>query len=181
MTLGGLVLANFGRQEFLRIHGCPTGTLLAEAAPPGSRDPAHDGGAGRGGSVIVILATDAPLTSRQLTRVARRAAAGLARTGSVYHHQSGDFVLAFSTAHAYPPYLADEGDLLNPLFEAAADVTEEAVIRALLCARPMTGRDGHHVTSLDRTRLREIWERWHGPRGLDIEAMVGPRVPEIGP
>jgi D-aminopeptidase len=103
----------------------------------------------------------------------------------VYHHQSGDFVLAFSTAHAYPPYLADEGELLNPLFEAAADVTEEAVIRALLCARPMTGRDGHHVPSLDRARLREIWERWQGTgggapasRGLDIEAMVGPRLPE---
>jgi D-aminopeptidase len=189
VTLGGLVLANFGRQEFLRIHGCPVGTLLAEgAAPSGRRDRVHDADAGRGGSVVVILATDAPLTSRQLTRVARRAAAGLARTGSVYHHHSGDFVLAFSTARAYPPYLADEGELLDPLFEAAADVTEEAVIRALLCARPMTGRDGHHAGSFDRARLREIWERWQSagggtpdPRPLDLEAMVGPRVPEIGP
>lgn len=188
VTLGGLVLANFGRQESLRIHGCPVGALLAGgAALPGPRGDPGDAGAGRGGSVIVVLATDAPLTSRQLTRVARRAAAGLARTGSVYHHHSGDFVLAFSTAQAYPPYLADEGDLLNPLFEAAADVTEEAVIRALLCARPMTGRDGHYVTSLDRARLREIWERWQGAGGgmpesrrLDLEAMVGPRVPEIG-
>jgi D-aminopeptidase len=106
----------------------------------------------------------------------------------VYHHHSGDFVLAFSTARAYPPYLADEGELLDPLFEAAADVTEEAVIRALLCARPMTGRDGHHAGSFDRARLREIWERWQSagggtpdPRPLDLEAMVGPRVPEIGP
>jgi D-aminopeptidase len=81
VTLGGLVLANFGRQGFLHIHGCPVGALLAEgAAPSGAGGADHGAGAGRGGSVIVVLATDAPLTSRQLTRVARRAAAGLART-----------------------------------------------------------------------------------------------------
>lgn len=183
VTLGGLVLANFGRREFLRVHGCPVGRLLDEEA--GRSGPAEGAGgadSGRGGSVIVILATDAPLTSRQLGRLARRASAGLARTGSVYHHNSGDFVLAFSTARAYPPYLADEKDLMNPLFEAAADVTEEAVIRALLCARPMTGRDGHHVDALDRARLGRVWNRWrHGHAGtgeaLDLEALVGPLVP----
>lgn len=184
VTLAGLVLANFGRREALRIHGCPVGAFVRDAAP---HAPARGGGsvaadAGRGGSVIVILATDAPLTSRQLTRVARRAAAGLARTGSVYSHHSGDFALAFSTARAYPPYLSDENDLLNPLFEAAADVTEEAVIRALLCAEPMTGRDGHHVDALDPETLREAWARWRASGGtagstLDIEALVGPRVP----
>jgi len=185
VTLGGLVLANFGRRKFLRIHGCPVGALLDEAAAP---DGAVEHDPGRGGSVIVILATDAPMTSRQLTRVARRAAAGMARTGSVYHHHSGDFVLAFSTARAYPPYLGDEGELVNPFFEAAADVTEEAVIRALLCAHPMTGRDGYHVEALDRGRLREIWDTWRrgmgaapgvtGPAPLDLEALVGPGVPD---
>ena len=183
VTLGGLVMANFGRQRFLEVHGCPVGALLEGSDPPDGA--ASD--AGRGGSVIVILATDAPLTSRQLTRVARRAAAGLARTGSVYHSSSGDFVLALSTARAYPPYLGDEKDLVNPLFEAAADVTEEAVIRALLCARPMTGRDGHHVDALSPQRLRGIWERWRrgsgapdpkAPAELDLEALVGPRVPD---
>jgi len=183
VTVGGLVLANFGRREFLRIYGCPVGILLDEGKrrsnPP---DGTAGGDAGRGGSVIVILATDAPLTSRQLTRVARRAAAGLARTGSVYHNNSGDFVLAFSTARAYPPYLADEKELINPLFEAAADVTEEAVIRALLCARPMTGRDGHHAEALDREHLREIWDRWRrgapASDALDLAARVGPRLPD---
>ena len=184
VTLGGLVLANFGRRQSLRVHGCPVGAFLTEdAPPPGGATPPPTADSGRGGSVIVILATDAPLTSRQLTRVARRAAAGLARTGSVYSHHSGDFALAFSTARAYPPYLSDEHDLLNPLFEAAADVTEEAVIRALLCAEPMTGRDGHYVDALDSETLRGVWERWRADGGtagskLDVEALVGPRVPE---
>lgn len=183
VTVGGLVLANFGRRRFLRIHGCPVGTLLDEAAAP--RDVAEPG-SGRGGSVIVILATDAPLTARQLTRVARRAAAGLARTGSVYHNHSGDYVLAFSTARAYPPFLGDEDELINPFFEAAADVTEEAVIRALLCARPMTGRDGYRVEALGAARLRDIWDRWRRrpdaapgsttTAALDLEGLVGPRV-----
>jgi D-aminopeptidase len=179
VTVAGLVLANFGRRPSLRVHGCPVGALAGDArdgeAPPSD--------SGRGGSVIVVLATDAPLTSRHLTRVARRAAAGLARTGSVYHHHSGDFVLAFSTARAYPPYLADEGDLVNPLFEAAADVTEEAVIRALLCARPMTGRDGYHAEALSPARLRAAWRDWHArgagvETGLDLQALAGPRLPD---
>jgi len=192
VTLAGLVLANFGRRQFLRIHGCPVG-MLAGDAPAGSTttgthvdDPPRAEDPGRGGSVIVILATDAPLTSRQLTRIARRAAAGLARTGSVYHNHSGDFVLALSTARAYPPYLADEGALLNPFFEAAADVTEEAVIRALLQARPMTGRDGYRVDALSASRLRAVWHDWHvrsagateTPWALDLESLVGPRLQE---
>ncbi len=110
--------------------------------------------------MIVILATDAPLTSRQLTRIARRAAAGLARTGSVYRHGSGDFALAFSTARAYPPYVADEGAMMNPFLSAGADVTEEAVVRALLAARPMTGRDDHHVEALTREQIAQARRQW---------------------
>lgn len=162
VTLGCLVLANFGRRRDLRIAGVPVGRLLEEPARPAGRRPAGGPPAGpgeppgEGGSVIVILATDAPLTSRQLGRIARRAAAGLARTGTVYWHGSGDFVLAFSTVRALPPYLPDEGSYLNPLFAAAADATEEAVIRALVAARPMTGRDGHRVEALPVERVRRL-------------------------
>jgi D-aminopeptidase len=148
VTLGALVLANFGRRGDLVVRGCPVGRLLAEAPPAPT--------SGEGGSVIVLLATDAPLTSRQLTRVARRAAAGLARTGSVYHHGSGDFALAFSTARAYPPFLADEGELLNPFFVAAADVVEESVLRALRAGRDMVGRDGHRVEALPWARVEAM-------------------------
>ncbi|ADU50663.1 peptidase S58 DmpA [Thermaerobacter marianensis DSM 12885] len=202
ITLGCLVLANFGRRRDLTIAGVPVGRLLATAdepaheparapttggeaapatatggaaapattaTPPGGPErpalgaPGTPRGAtaiptGEGGSVVVVLATDAPLTSRQLARIARRAAAGLARTGTVYWHGSGDFVLAFSTARRYPPYLPDEGAYLNPFFEAAAAATEEAVIRALVAARPMTGRDGHHVPTLPVDRVRRLLE-----------------------
>ena len=160
VAIAALVLANFGRREELRIDGCPIGRLLFRREE--ERTGGDDGRRGAGGSVIVILATDAPLTSRQLTRVARRTAAGLARTGSVHGHGSGDFALAFSTARAYPPYVADEGELLNPFFAAAADVTEEAVVRALFAARPMTGRDGHHVDALTREQVERARREWHG-------------------
>ncbi|QBS37490.1 peptidase S58 [Thermaerobacter sp. FW80] len=165
VTLGGLVLANFGRRRDLTIAGIPVGRLLADLDEPAARpdpaepEPGRPGpGAGEGGSVVVVLATDAPLSSRQLGRIARRAAAGLARTGTVYWHGSGDFVLAFSTARRYPPYLPDEGAYLNPFFEAAAAVTEEAVIRALVAARPLTGRDGHRVPALPVDRVRRLLE-----------------------
>jgi D-aminopeptidase len=166
VVMAALVLANFGRREDLRVDGCPIGRILVP-----QEDRRNVGGDGRyggdqrqgdGGSVIVILATDAPFTSRQLTRIARRAAAGLARTGSVHSHGSGDFALAFSTARAYPPYVPDEGDLLDPFFAAAADVTEEAVVRALLAARPMTGRDGHHVDALSREQVERARREWLG-------------------
>ncbi|MBE3590137.1 MAG: P1 family peptidase [Firmicutes bacterium] len=160
VTLGALVLANFGRPQDLVIDGFPAGHLLAEVREEEPR-------AGEGGSVIVVYATDAPLTSRQLTRVARRAAAGLARTGSVYHHGSGDFALAFSTARAYPPYLPDEGHYLNPFFLAAAETAAEAVWRALAAARAMTGRDGRTVDALPVERVRELAAR----RGLRLPSL----------
>lgn len=148
VTMGALVLANFGRRDDLLVHGFPVGRLLAEAPPPPT--------SGEGGSVIVILGTDAPLTSRQLTRVARRAAAGLARTGSVYSHGSGDFALAFSTARAYPPFLDDEGELMTPFFHAAADLVEEAVLRALRAGRDMVGREGRRVEALPWDRVEAL-------------------------
>jgi D-aminopeptidase len=106
-----------------------------------------------GGSIMIVLATDAPLAFRQLGRLCVRAAAGLARTGSVYGHGSGDFVIAFSTAHRieHDPdsltttrtVLADEARAMTSLFPAVAESVEEAVLNSLFRAETVVGRDGH--------------------------------------
>lgn len=144
-TVGALVQANFGDPAELRILGRPVAKWLAEWRP--------DVPAGDVGSVMIVLATDAPLSERQLGRLSKRAAAGLARLGSVYGHGSGDFVIAFSTAERIPdPPLSlttpittviDEGAAMRGLFPAVADSVEEAVLNALCMAETMTGRDGH--------------------------------------
>jgi D-aminopeptidase len=108
------------------------------------------------GSIILLLATDAPLDARQLRRLALRAGAGLARTGSVFGHGSGDIALAFSTAYTVPleparpmPAVALLHETrLDPLFEAAADGTEQAILHALWRAQSVTGRDGHRRATL---------------------------------
>jgi D-aminopeptidase len=112
---------------------------------------------------MIVLATDAPLTERQLRRLCVRAAAGLARTGSHYGHGSGDFVVAFSTgwqidhAPAAPTttqmVVADEGKVMYWLFPAVVECVEEAVLNSLFCAETMTGRDGHvrHALPVDAT------------------------------
>ncbi|KAB0643733.1 P1 family peptidase [Burkholderia latens] len=162
-TVGALVLANFGRLPMLTLAGVPVGRIVvqrraaagaqqtqqtqqrqeAQAAPPEQ------------GSIILLLATDAPLDARQLSRLARRAGAGLARTGSVYGHGSGDIALAFSTAYtiahdastvALPALVADAA--LDPLFMAAAESVEHAIADALLQAVTVAGRDGHVRQSL---------------------------------
>lgn len=149
-TLGVLVLSNFGRQENLQLCGTPIGRLLME------RDKAEP--AVGDGSVVIVVATDAPLGSRQLGRVARRGAFGLARTGSVASHGSGDFVIAFSTAirHEHMPpslsfsgeRLAEDGVLLTAFFQAVTESVEEAVINSLFAAEDTRGRDGNFVRSL---------------------------------
>ncbi|MFM0210507.1 P1 family peptidase [Paraburkholderia sediminicola] len=150
-TVGALVLANFGRLPMLTIDGTPLGRVLAERAAEASAKPEQ-------GSIIMIVATDAPLDARQLRRLSLRAAAGLARTGSVYGHGSGDIALAFSTAYtvphesdfvALPPVLADAR--LDPLFRACADSVEQAIVDALWSATSVTGRDGHRRLSLHDT------------------------------
>jgi D-aminopeptidase len=153
-TVGALVLANFGRLETLTLAGHPLGRKLTERKRP-SDEPEK-------GSIIMLLATDAPLDARQLRRLALRAGAGLARTGSVFGHGSGDIALAFSTAYTVPhlpnhpmPALAMLHETrLDPLFYAAADATEQAIIHALWHAEPVRGRDGHK-----RLTLREILRR----------------------
>jgi D-aminopeptidase len=139
-VVGALVLANFGRLAQLTLRGVPIGkTLAAQAASTPS--PA--------GSIIVVIATDAPLEHRQLRRVALRAAAGIARTGSNFAHGSGDIVVAFSTAEPLvrgEPATARQtlrDDAIDPLFDAAAESTEQAIVHALFAARTVAGRDGH--------------------------------------
>lgn len=148
-TVGALVLANYGVQANLLWGGVPLGPRLAPARPETEK-----------GSIIMVLATDAPVDARQLRRLALRAAAGLARTGSVYGHGSGDIALAFSTAYTLPqrpedtmPAVAMVHEArLDPLFQAGADSVEQAIVHALWHAAPVTGRDGHRREAL-RTLL----------------------------
>ncbi|THJ16268.1 MAG: P1 family peptidase [Nitrospira sp. CG24B] len=159
-TIGVLVNANHGRRPELVIVGVPVGKLyepppqMSNVLSPGQSE----------GSIIVIIATDAPLDSRQLTRLAKRAALGLARTGSTARHSSGDFMLAFSTANVishYPKestyqltHLADTH--LNPLISATVEATEEAILNALTMATTVTGRDGHRIEAIDLGRLQTL-------------------------
>jgi D-aminopeptidase len=143
-TVGVLVLANFGDAGDLRVDGVPVGRSLR----PDELVPRH------AGSCIAVVATDAPLAHPQLTRLARRAGLGLGRTGSVAHHGSGEIFLAFTTAGREPrdrvgrreAWFADVD--LNPLFAAAVDATEEAVLNALWAAPDVTGRGGRVVRGL---------------------------------
>ena len=130
-TVGVLVLANFGVRRQLTIAGVPVGRVLPDDDP--GRAPA--------GSCIAVVATDAPLPAADLTRLARRAGLGLARTGSVAHHGSGEIFLAFSTG-AGPTVELDE------LFQATVDSTEEAVVNALWTAEDTVGREGRLVPAL---------------------------------
>lgn len=181
-TVGALVLANFGRQSLLTVAGRPFGQWLARDRAQGRQTggadvlgrvgaPADiaggDGVAGpEKGSIILLLATDAPLDARQLRRLALRAGAGLARTGSVFGHGSGDLALAFSTAYTVP-HLAERPmpaiamlheTRIDPLFEAAAEAIEQAILHALWHADGVTGRDGHA-----RAAIRDAvphWREW---------------------
>jgi D-aminopeptidase len=145
-AVGVLVQSNFGRPTELAICGVPVGRYVQ---PPAAGDPA----AQERGSIMIVLATDAPLDSRQLRRLCVRAAAGLARTGSHHGHGSGDFVIAFSVAHRIPhapevltreeTVLADEARAMQWLFPAVAESVEEAVVNSLCRAETVRGRDGH--------------------------------------
>ena len=152
--LGALVLSNFGKREHLTQCGVPVGRLLAAAdAPASSGD----------GSAMIILATDAPFDSRQLGRLARRGAFGLARSGAIASHGSGDFVVAFSTTrrhshdnrdiHVERPGLSEAGTLLNEMFQAVAEALDEAVANSLFMAVDTTGRDYNTAAALP---LRQV-------------------------
>ncbi|MGE0488930.1 MAG: P1 family peptidase [Vulcanimicrobiota bacterium] len=147
-TIGVLVQSNWGSLEELRVDGIPVGRRLGEMMPRLQRRP------GIAGSIIAVAATDAPLLPHQLNRVAKRVALGIGRMGSYAAHGSGEIVLAFSTANTVPRRprhklyrLRILGDaFVNPLYEAALDATEEAILNALLAAEDMTGAN-HRVAS----------------------------------
>jgi D-aminopeptidase len=168
-TVGVLVQANFGQRDQLRIDGVPVGREIADALPDiksnAGIDAAHEG------SVIVVVATDAPLSSRQLERVARRASLGLARTGTASGNTSGDIILAFSTGNALPMNAPSRvldakllsTDYVDPIFRATVEATEEAVINALMKAETMTGINGNTVYALPYDRLRQVMAKYGHP------------------
>jgi len=152
-AIGVLVQANCGRRPQLTIRGLEVGKKI-----PGSVYKQETG------SIIIVVATDAPLLPHQLKRLARRASLGLARTGSVSGNGSGDLFIAFSTANphaadAKPPIRTIEtmpNDLMDPLFTATVEATEEAIINALVDNHDMIGRDNHKVEALPRERLQQL-------------------------
>ncbi|KAK7521405.1 peptidase family S58 [Phyllosticta citriasiana] len=193
-TLGVLVQANYGRMRDFRIAGAPIGRLLEEEAQaaahkqpessPSPQDQAQKGRAAnlstiaahkdkKDGSIIIILATDAPLHPLQLQRLAKRASLGLARVSGNAHNPSGDIFLAFSTANEIPvqtatdPWMPRElgvrvvdDQTINPLFEATADAVEEAILNALCMAESMTGLGGRSVEALPLERVKELMKKY---------------------
>jgi D-aminopeptidase len=167
-TLGALVMSNFGRREHLIVDGVPVGRELRDWRPPLGGEMLE----GHGSSIIIVLATDAPLDPRQLARVCVRAGAGLARAGGFYSTSSGDFVIAFSNANRVPhnpegpvlrhgliaeSLLAGQAypaaPAINRLFQAAMEATEEAILNSLFSAETLAGRDGHvrHALPIEET------------------------------
>ena len=164
-TVGVLVQCNCGSRDELRIAGVPVGReILGNKVWAGSMPP----GEGDRGSIIIVVATDAPLLPHQLKRLARRASLGLARTGSVSGNGSGDIFIAFSTAN--PGAARLEGlrtlqmvpnDQMGSLFEATVEATEEAIVNALVAAQTMTGINGHKVEAIPHERLREVLRKYN--------------------
>jgi L-aminopeptidase/D-esterase-like protein len=163
-TLGVLVQCNYGRRQNLRIAGVPVGREIPEAAAYSS---ASFGEVDRG-SIIVVVATDAPLLPHQLKRLARRVSLGLGRDGSTSGNGSGDLFIAFSTAN--PNAEASDhlvtlqmlpNDLLEPVFASTVQATEEAVINAMVAAETMTGIENHKVIALPHDKVREVLKKYN--------------------
>ena len=162
--IGVLVQANYGVRDTLRIAGAPVGQHLREHRMYLEGAPDQ----GDTGSIIIVVATDAPLLPNQIKRIARRAAMGLARNGSYAGNGSGDIFVAFSTANAgamsnhainSAAFLGNE--LLDPLFLATVQATEEAIINSMIAARDMRGQDGHFVMAIPHDQLRTILKQYH--------------------
>ena len=165
-VVGVFLQANFGLRAQLMIHGMPVGKEIPGNAYKSAA--AHPSWGGQeSGSCIAVVATDAPLLPHQLKRLARRVSLGLARTGAVSGNGSGDLFIAFSTANpnvAGPDQVTHNvttipNDLMDPIFTAVVQATEEAVVNALVNNHSMTGRDNHRVEALPHDRLREILKR----------------------
>ncbi|HLL51060.1 MAG TPA: P1 family peptidase [Thermomicrobiales bacterium] len=168
-TVGVLVQANYGARHLLRVDGVPVGQLIPYSAVPGlreerarirQREPGD-------GSIIIIIATNAPLLPHQCERLAQRATIGLARVGGIGANSSGDIFLAFATGNRGLPGPEDKqseitscrmiaNERMTPLFEACAEATEEAILNAMCMASTMVGIDGFTVHALPLHRVREI-------------------------
>jgi len=154
-VVGVLVNANHGRREQLTILGHSMAPHFAKVEAPSQTTE---------GSIIVIIGTNAPLNNRQLKRVAKRATFGLARTGTIGRHGSGDFILAFSTGNVIPHYPTDltysmtilSDIYLNQIFAAVVEATEEAILNALTMATTVIGRDGHRVEAIPIEQLKRV-------------------------
>jgi len=158
-TVGTLVQANYGDRADLRLDGLPLGRLVGYDRVPGPFPEERRAG----GSIIVVVATDAPLIPTQCARLARRATVGLARAGGVGHDGSGDLFLAFATGNHLPGgqtrrrlEMLDHGEM-DPLFAATAEAVEEAILNALCAAETMTGFRGHTAHALPLDAAAEAW------------------------
>ncbi len=163
-TIGVLVQCNYGRRQNFRVAGIPVGREIPNDDPY----TAVPSDVAERGSIIVVVATDAPLLPHQLKRLARRVSLGLGRDGSTSGNGSGDIFIAFSTAnpgaaaadHAVQLKMLPN-DLLNPVFGATVEATEEAVINAMIAATSMTGIENHHVNALPHDQLRAVLRKYN--------------------
>jgi len=159
--VGILVQSNFGVMHSLRVDGAPVGELLQPLYSVPRRE--HNAG-----SIITIVATDAPLLSSQLVRLCKRAALGIGRLGSFAAHNSGEIIVGFSTANVVPrqtskmtatiDVLLDEA--CDPLYEAVVECTEEAIVNALCTADEMRGQGGHVAPALPLDKLADILRKY---------------------
>jgi len=163
-TVGVLVQCNYGTKDNLRIAGIPVGREVATEAPYASTSLVNDDH----GSIIVIVATDAPLVAHQLKRLARRVSLGLGRNGSISGNGSGDIFIAFSTANsgaAATDHVVElkmlPNDKLGPVFAATVQATEEAIINAMVAAETMTGIENHKVIALPHEKLRQVLKKYN--------------------
>jgi L-aminopeptidase/D-esterase-like protein len=159
-TVGVLVQANYGSRSGLTIAGVPVGREITDLLP--KEVPADTG------SIIVVVATDAPLLPHQLKRVVRRASLGIARNGGIGGNSSGDIFIAFSTANVGAAKNADAvslqmlpNDRINPIFAATVQATEEAIINAMVAAETMTGINGNTVYAIPHERLKQVMRKYN--------------------
>ena len=178
-TVGVLVQANHGGRERLMVDGVHVGEEIPLEEVPSAWDEEEAVDRAGEGSIIVVVATDAPLLPHQLRRVAQRTSLGIGRVGGAGGNSSGDIMIAFSTANAgrVPNYKASESagpttlemlpdDAITPLFWAVIEATEEAILNALVAAETMVGRDGITANALPHDRLVEIMTKYgRGPKG----------------
>jgi L-aminopeptidase/D-esterase-like protein len=164
-TVGVMVQCNCGSRSQLRIGGVPVGQELTASAPTASLDHPYREDTG---SIIIVVATDAPLLPHQTKRLARRATMGLARTGATSGDGSGDIFIAFSTGNPRAAAATQAANVamvpnarLNPVFEAVVQATEEAIVNAMVGAETMSGANGHTVTALPHNRLREVLKKYN--------------------